>query len=169
MSTTSAPIRATPWHVWVVAFLTFFWNGSGAVTIVMAQMGRPLDLNPNEIAYYADQPFWFVLATDLALVLPLAAAVALLLRSRSAAWLFALSLLTVALNDAYDLAAGTSLALVDRGWLGLMIVVVVIALAQIGYARTMTKRGGGVLLMRTGSCGQRRLTPPALPILNPKS
>ncbi|HZI81634.1 MAG TPA: hypothetical protein VFD69_19070 [Vicinamibacterales bacterium] len=141
MSTTSAPIRATPWHLWVVAFLTFFWNGSGAVTIVMAQRGGRLDLNPNEIAYYADQPFWFVLATDLALVLPIAAAVALLLRSRSAAWLFALSLLTVVLNNAYDVAAGTSLALGDQGWRIVTIVIVAVALTQFAYAWSMKTRG----------------------------
>ena len=141
MSTTSAPIRATPWHLWVVALLTLFWNGSGAVTIVMAQRGGRLDLNSNEIAYYADQPFWFVLATDLALVLPIAAAVALLLRRRSAAWLFALSLVTLAANNAYDVAAGTSLALMDPGWRTLTIVLTTLALLQFAYAWTMKTRG----------------------------
>ena len=141
MSTTSAAIRATPWHLWVVALLTLFWNGSGAVTIGMAQMGRRLDLNPNEIAYYAEQPSWFVLATDLALVLPIAAAVALLLRSQSGAWLFALSLVTLVVNNAYDVAAGTSLALVDPGWRTLTIVLTTLALLQFAYAWTMKTRG----------------------------
>ena len=108
---------------------------------MMAQMGRRLNMDPNEIAYYAEQPYWFVLATDLAVVLPVAAAVALLLRSRSGAWLFALALATLVANNAYDVAAGTSLALVDPRWRTLTIVLVTIAALQFAYAWTMKTRG----------------------------
>jgi hypothetical protein len=131
----------TPWHLWVVAILTLVWNGAGAVTIVMAQMGSRLDMDPHEVAYYANQPAWFVLTTDLATFLPIAGAVALLLRSRSAAWTFALSALTVVLNNAFDVAAGTSLALADQGWRNVTMVVVVIALLQCAYAWSMKTRG----------------------------
>ena len=141
MTTTSETTRATPWHLWVVAILTLLWNGSGAVTIAMAQMGNRLDMDPNEVAYYAGQPLWFVLATDLALVLPVAAGVALLLRRRAAPWLFTLALVTLVINGAYDLAAGTSLALVDGGWRTLTIVVMAIALLQCAYAWRLRKRG----------------------------
>jgi hypothetical protein len=34
-STNANPAR-TPWQVWVVAIMTFLWNGSGMYTIVMA-------------------------------------------------------------------------------------------------------------------------------------
>ena len=133
--------RSTPWHLWVVAILTLLWNGSGAVTIAMAQMGRRLDMDPYEIAYYAQQPRWFVLTTDLATLLPIAAAVALLLRSRVAAWLFALSLCAIVANNLYDVAAKTSLALADSGWRNLTIVIVIVALLQFAYAWTLTNRG----------------------------
>ena len=131
----------TPWHLWVVAILTLVWNGSGAVTILMAQTGRRLGMDPHEIAYYANQPLWFVLATDLATMLPVAAGVALLLRSRAAVWLFVLALAAILFTNAYDVAAGTSLTLVDQGWRNLTIVLVAIALLQLGYAWTMRKRG----------------------------
>jgi len=133
--------RPTPWHLWVVAILTLLWNGAGAVTILMAQMGRRLDMDANEIAYYASQPRWFVLTTSLATLLPVAAAVALLLRRRSAVWLFALALAALAFNNVYDVAAGTSLTLADQGWRNLTIALVLIALLQFAYARTMKKRG----------------------------
>jgi hypothetical protein len=132
---------ATPWHLWVVAILTLFWNGAGAVTIAMAQMGGRLDMEPHEVAYYANQPAWFVLATDLATVLPLTAAVALLLRHRSSVWLFALALVTLVFNNVCDVTAGTSLALGDQGWRNLTIVVVIVSLLQSGYAWNMRKRG----------------------------
>jgi hypothetical protein len=133
--------RPRPWHPWLVAVLTLFWNGSGAVTIGMAQMGRRLDMDPNEMAYYASQPLWFVLATDVAMVLPIAAAIALLVRSRWAFWLFALALVTIAVNDAYELAAGTSLALGDPGWRAVTLVVMAITVLQCAYAWAMKKRG----------------------------
>jgi hypothetical protein len=130
-----------PWHLWVVAILTLLWNGAGAVTIAMAQMGNRLDMDPNEIAYYAHQARWFVLTTDIATLLPIAAAVALLLRRREAVWLFAVSLAAIVANNAYEIAVGTSLALIDSGWRTLTIVIVVIALLQSAYAWAMQQRG----------------------------
>jgi hypothetical protein len=133
--------RSTPWHLWVVAILTLLWNGSGAVTILMAQMGWALDMDAHEVAFYANQPIWLVLATCVATVAPVAAAVALLLRSRSAVWLFGLALAALVFNNVYDVAAGTSLALVDEGWRNLTIALVIIAAAQFAYVRTMRTRG----------------------------
>ena len=132
---------AGPWHLWVVGILTLIWNGSGAATILMAQMGSGLDMDAREIAYYANQPLWFVVATDLATFLPIAAGVALLLRRRAAVWLFALSLAAIVLTNGYDLATGTSLALTDEGWRNLTVVVAVIALLQAAYAWAMQARG----------------------------
>jgi hypothetical protein len=140
MSTMSTPIRRSPWHLWAIAILTLLWNGSGAYTIMMAQAGRLLDVDANEAAYYAAQPMWFVITTDIALLLPLVAAVALLLRRRLATWLFALALIVLVVNNAYDIAAGTSLVLVDRGWRITTALVVVIAVLQFSYAQAMKTR-----------------------------
>jgi hypothetical protein len=140
MSTISTTIRKTPWHLWVIAVLTLLWNGSGAYTIMMAQAGRLPDVGAEEAAYYAAQPLWLVIATDVALLLPLAAAVALLLRSRVAAWLFGLALIVFVVNNVYDLAAGTSLVLVDRGWLIVTAIIAVIAVLQFAYAWAMKTR-----------------------------
>jgi hypothetical protein len=138
MNTTA---RSMPWHLWVVGILTLVWNGAGAATIVMAQAGGRLDMDPHEIAYYANQPLWFVVTTDVATFAPIAGAVALLMRHRSAVWLFATSLAAVVFNNAYDVAAGTSLALADSGWRGVTIAVVVIALLQFAYAWRLRTRG----------------------------
>jgi hypothetical protein len=140
MSTPSAPTRKTPWHLWAVGALTLLWNGSGAYTILMAQAGKLTDVGPEEAAFYAAQSLWSVVATDIALFAPLAAAVALLLRSRTAVWLFAIALVTVVLTNAYSFAAGTSLALADRGWWILTGVIVMLATLQLVYAVAMKRR-----------------------------
>lgn len=141
MSAISTPVRKRPWHLWVVAILTFLWNGSGAYTILMAQAGRLPNVDAQETAYYSAQPTWFVIVTDITLVLPLAAAIALLLGSRSAVVLFALSVIAIIVNNAYEFAAGTSLAVADRGWLILTAIIVVIAILQLAYAWVMRNRG----------------------------
>jgi hypothetical protein len=140
MSTLAAADRKTPWHLWAVGALTLLWNGSGAYTILMAQAGKLPDVGPEEAAYYAAQSFWSVVATDVALFAPIAAAVALLLRSRTAVWLFAIALALVVLTNAYDLVAGTSLMLVDQGWVTVTTVIVVLAILQLAYAMAMRKR-----------------------------
>ena len=140
MSTPPTPNRKTPWHLWVVAAITLLWNGAGAYTMLMAQAGKLPDVGPEEAAYYAAQPLWSVVATDIALLTPIAAAIALLLRSRSAVWLFAVSLAAVVLTNVYELAAGTSLALVDRGWIVVTSIIVVLATLQLAYSLAMKRR-----------------------------
>jgi hypothetical protein len=141
MSATAIVEHKTPWHVWVVGILTILWNGSAAVTIMLAQAGRMPNLEPDEAAYYAAQPVWFVISTDIALVSAIAAGIALLLRSRAAVWLFAITMIALVVNNGYELATGTSRMLVNQGALIITCVIIVIAVLQLVYARAMAKRG----------------------------
>ena len=129
-----------PWHLWVVAILTLLWNGSGAITIALAQAGRLPNISAEEAAYYAAQPMWLVIFTNIATWAPLAAGVALLMRSRAAVWLFGVSLAFIVITDTYDLASGTSRALANQGALIVTIVIFVIAVLQLLYARAMKRR-----------------------------
>jgi hypothetical protein len=138
---TMAMPAKTPWHLWAVAILSLLWNAAGAWTIMQAQSGAPMDMDANEIAYYAAQPAWFVAVVDVALVAPIFAAVALLLRSRWAVALYALSVAAIFLTGAYDIAQGTALLLHDRGWLVLECVTVGVALLQLWYAAAMRSYG----------------------------
>jgi lysylphosphatidylglycerol synthetase-like protein (DUF2156 family) len=139
---TLTPGRKAPWHLWVIAVLALLWNGSGAYTIMMAQSGRLSDLEPGEAAYYAAQPTWFVVITDVALVAAVVAAVALLLRSKTAVWLFALSLAAIFVTNGYELAAATSRILVSRGALIVTIIIVIIAILELAYAWALQRRAG---------------------------
>lgn len=131
----------TPWHLWTVAALTLLWNGSGAYTILMAQQGLLPDLTADEAAYYAAQSLWFVMVTDVALFTPIAAAIALCLRSKVAVWLFALSLTAICITNVYDLVTGSSRALANTGALVVTCIIVVLAVLQLVYARAQRQRG----------------------------
>lgn len=141
MSTVAVPSAKTPWHLWAVAIVTLLWNGSGAVTIMLAQAGRLEGIRPDEAAYYAAQPSWFVVLTDIATLAPVAAGIALLLRSQLAVWLFGLSLGLIVINNAYELAAGTSRALANQGAAIVTAIIFVIAVLQLVYSTAMKKRG----------------------------
>ena len=134
------PERKAPWHLWLVAIVALLWNGAGAYTIMMAQAGRLYDLEPGEAAYYAAQPVWFVVLTDVALVAALAAALALLLRKRMAVWLFGLSLAAIVITNSYEVAAGTSRALLNRAALIVTVIIVLIAIFELAYAGGMKRR-----------------------------
>jgi len=138
--TTDDSTRKMPWHIWVVGILTLLWNGSGTYTIMMAQAGRLANISSDEAAYYAAQPSWFVVATDIALVAAVAAGVALLLRRRAAVWLFALSLGGIIVTNAYDLVAGASRTVVSQGALVVTLIIAVIAVLQLLYSWTMRRR-----------------------------
>jgi len=139
-ATLSAIEPKMPWHLWVVGALALLWNGSGAFTIMMAQAGKLSGISAEEAAYYAAQPLWFAVSTDLGTVAAVAAAIALLLRSRAAVWLFAISLMLILFNNTYDLAEGTSRTLVNRGALIVTCIIVVLAFLQLAYALAMKKR-----------------------------
>ncbi len=130
----------TPWHLWTVAILTLLWNGSGAYVILMAQRGLLPNLTPDEIAYYAAQPLWFQLTTDVALFAPIAGAIALLLRSKHAAWLFWVSTVTVCAQNLYDLVAGSSRALANTGAMVATSLIVILAILQLVYTLAQRKR-----------------------------
>jgi len=136
----AAPSKA-PWHLWVVGILSLMWNVGGAWTFIQAQSGAPMDMDATEIAYFAAQAPWFVALVDVAVVAPLLAAVALLLRSRWAVHLYGLSIAAIVITSVYDIAQGTALLLNDQGWLILDVVTTSLAIVQLIYAMAMRRRG----------------------------
>src|SRR6188508_85887 len=98
----------TPWHLWMVGILALLWNAAGAYSIALAQAGRLPNPEPDELAYYAAQPMWLVVVTDIALVAAIGGTLGLLLRRRAAVGIFALSLGAIVVTNGSELAAGTS-------------------------------------------------------------
>jgi len=141
MSTTLTPGRTSPWHLWLVGLVALLWNAAGAYTILLAQAGRLPNPEPDELAYYAAQPLWFAVVTDLALATAIAAALGLLFRKRAAVWMYARSLAAIVVTNSYEVAAGTSRMLVHRAALVATVVIACIALFELVYASAMKSRG----------------------------
>jgi hypothetical protein len=133
-------MKEAPWHLWVVAIMALLWNAAGAYTIMMAQAGRLYDLEPGEAAYYAEQPQWFVVLTDIALVAAIGASVALLFRKKSAVWMFALCLIAIVMTNGYEFATGTSRALVHGAALIVTAIILLTGMFELAYSWAMTRR-----------------------------
>lgn len=131
----------TPWHLWAVGVLALIWYISGAYTILMAQAGRLEGISPDEAFYYAAQPHWFMVVTDVALVAAVAGSAMLLMRSARAVRAFALSLIAILITHGYDIAMGTSRSFANQGAMAVNLVILIVAVLVLLYARAMTKRG----------------------------
>jgi hypothetical protein len=68
------------------------------------------------------------------------AALALLLRKRAAIWLFAFSFVAIVVTNSYELVVGTSRMLVTRGALIVTVVIALIAMFEVAYARALARR-----------------------------
>jgi hypothetical protein len=134
------PGRA-PAHFWVVGFLLVLWNGWGVAVAIAAQTDRLPAVDAQASAYFEAQPLWFVIMADLGPLAGIAGAVALLLQSRWATWLFAAQLAVIAAANAHEIAIGTSLLLSNGDARVMSLVIAVIMIGQIVYARAMRRRG----------------------------
>ncbi len=130
-----------PFHLWVVGLLLVLWNGWGVAIAIAAQTASLPLTDPNIAAYFAAQPSWLVLVADIGPIAGVAGSVALLLQSRWAPLLFVAHLGVITLTNAYEIALGTSLLLTSSESRGASVVLAVLIVAEIVYARTMARRG----------------------------
>jgi hypothetical protein len=125
----------------VVGLLLVLWNGWGLAFAIAAQTDRLPTIEAEASAYFEAQSLWFVVFADLGPLAGIAGAVALLLQSRWATWLFVTQIAVIALANAYEVVIETSL-LFTSGEARLMSLVLALTIAgQIVYARAMTRRG----------------------------
>jgi len=104
-------------------------------------MNRALQsVDPEISAYFDNQPLWFVIVADLGPLAGLAGAVALLMRSRTAAWLFVAQLAITGLANSYEVLAGSSLLLTSAETRTASLVLAIFIAAEIAYAWFLTRK-----------------------------
>lgn len=133
--------RKSPWHLYVVGIVAFLWYAMGAATIQMAQLALLPGLDAGEIAYYAAKPIWLVAATAIGTYGSVLGSVLLLMRSRVADPVFALSLFSIMVANILELADGTSRAYANDGAALVTLIVAVGGLAVWSYTYAMVRNG----------------------------
>jgi hypothetical protein len=136
----------TPWHLWVVGVISLIWNGFGANDYLQTQLRNTQYLEqmgyPSEgMAYLDSFPVWAEAGWALGVWGAALGSLLLLLRSRFAVWSFAVSIIGIALTTIYEAGADMppELAAIQPAWFPF--VLWGIALALLGYAIAMRRRG----------------------------
>jgi hypothetical protein len=86
----------TPLHLWVIGGVTLIWNGFGAFDYLMTQLrvdAYMSSFTAEQLEYFYSYPAWAVAAWATGVWFAFGGSVALLLRSRFAVPIFAISLL----------------------------------------------------------------------------
>ena len=96
-----------PWHLWAVGIVGLLWNGFGAFDFLSIQFRgeaylRDLCTNDAAIAYYAAMPWWALAIWAVGTLGALIATILLLLRSKWAFAVFAVSFAGCVLSLVYS-------------------------------------------------------------------
>lgn len=137
METAEQTATRAPTSFWVVAVIGLLWNCFGAYLYMMARLNPEAVLSSASPAmrdYFANQPIWANIGYGLGIWGSFFGSVAMVLRSRHAAALFAVSLLGVVLSH-----LGQALAGVLDAPLAITIFVVVVFLWY--YSRKSAAQG----------------------------
>lgn len=84
-----------PWHLWVIGVVTLLWNAIGVSSYVMTVMGKldALGMTADQIAYFNSFPAWAYAVWALGVGGAFLGSLLLLLRSRYAVSVLALSII----------------------------------------------------------------------------
>lgn len=142
-ATLDTPRAGAPWHFWVVAVVSLLWNAIGGYDYTMSHLSgdaymRQMGMKEAQIAYMAAYPSWMHAVWAIGVWGSVLGSILLLLRSRWAFHAFALSTLGALGALIYTAAVGDGAKVMG---LIMPVVIVVICLFFVWYARTMTKRG----------------------------
>jgi hypothetical protein len=135
----------TPWHLWVIGAIALLWNAIGAFDYVMTQTKNAAYMAgfpPEQLAFFYAFPAWVVAAWAIAVWGGVLGAVLLLLRRGLAVWVFLISLVALVVTTFrnYVLANGLQV-FADTASHVFTVVIIVIALGLLLYARAMRQRG----------------------------
>jgi hypothetical protein len=135
----------TPVHVWIVGILATLWNGYACYEYLMVNLRDKAflaNIPADQLAYMDGLPAWLTAFWAIGVWGGLAGALLLLIRSRYAVWLFALSFIGAVVGLGYQMFLTVRPASMSGGVMGLLPwVIIVICLALLLYARAMAAKG----------------------------
>ena len=139
-------VPKTPWHLWVVGIIALLWNSIGALDFVMTQTRNAAymaEFTSAQLDFFSSFPWWVNASWALGVWGGVLGAVLLLLRSRFAVPVFALSLLGLIITTFHNfvLAKPNMAQLVGDFEVAFTGVIFLIAILLFWYARVMRQKG----------------------------
>jgi hypothetical protein len=142
---TIAPERA-PGHLWAVGIVSLLWNSFGCFDYTMSKLDpvnymRSAGMTDDAIAYMQAMPSWLTVFWALGVWGSLAGSVLLLLRSRHAVTAFTVSLLGLAVSQAYQFIVPGPANMHSTGMLFMTALIWAALLFFLWYANRMKAAG----------------------------
>jgi len=134
----------TPAHLWVVGVLALLWQLVGVFDYTATQMrveSYMAEFTEEQLAYFTGFPGWVIVAWTIAIWCGLFGAIALLLRRRWAVWLYGLSIVGLAVTSVYNFGLSEGVAVMGTAGVVFTVVIWIVTIALLLYARKMAARG----------------------------
>lgn len=143
--TDHAAAAAAPRHLWIVGAVALLWNAMGAFDYLMTETRNEAYMSrftPEQLDFFYGFPVWVVGAWAIAVWGAVLGSVLLLLRKRLAAPVFAVSLAAMVVTTIHNYVLSDGLAVMGgTGPLLFSILIFLVAVALLCYARAMARRG----------------------------
>jgi hypothetical protein len=135
-----------PWHLWAVGIFAVLFNAIGVFDFVMsmargAEYQASAGMTPEQIAHYQTMPAWMTLVWATGVFTAFAASILLLMRSKLAFPVFALSLAAFLLSLLYTYVLTDGGTVMGQQMAVTSAVIAVLLALFAWYARTMGARG----------------------------
>jgi hypothetical protein len=136
----------TPWHLWVVGVIAVLFNAIGVFDFVMAMTQgssymASAGMTPAQIAHYLEMPAWMTAVWAIGVWGAFVASVLILLRSRLAVPVFAVSLTAFLISLLYTYVLTDGGAVMGRQMAITNLVITALLLFFLWYSWRMSKRG----------------------------
>ena len=134
----------TPVHLWIVGIVALLWNGMGAVDYVMTETRNEeymSQFTPEQLEFFYGFPAWIVALWAIAVWGGVLGAVLLLLRRKAAAPVFIVSFASMVVTTVHNYGIAGGAEVVGAAGLGFSVVIFVVALFLVLYARGLVRKG----------------------------
>ena len=140
-------VTGRPWHLWVVAILALLWNSIGCLDFTMVMLRNESYLesagfSAEQMEFFYSYPTWARAIWGTAVCSAILGGPLLLIRSRTAVLVYRIGLITyvAAMIRQYGFTEFTEL-FPETHYKVFSVIIFIIALAQLLYARAMKSRG----------------------------
>ena len=142
MSDAQAP--KTPVHLWIIGILALLWDAMGAVDYVMTETRNEAymaQFTEAQLEFFYNFPAWLVAFWAIAVWGGLLGAILLLLRRKLALPVFIVSLISMVIVTIHNYGFAGAADIVGAGGLFFSVLIFVVAVFLVLYARAMAQRG----------------------------
>jgi hypothetical protein len=136
--------RKIPIHLWIVGVLALLWNGMGAFDYLATQLELEAYMSQfteEQLAYFYGFPGWVTSFWAIAVWGAVVASIGLLLRKKWSVWAFAVAIAGMVMTSIYNFGMSNGAEVMGSGGVIFSIVIWVISILLLLYARAQAKRG----------------------------